>query len=220
MNDWHIQSRAHACQACGKAFADRQGYHTVLFENPAGFVRQDVCGPCWKAQRSQGVPERKGFISHWQGLYEAPPAAPPEAIRKESAETLLRKLISRGDSRYAPAVYILAAMLERKRVLKVKESFCRDGTRGTVYEHPGTGEVLVVTDPELHLNQLQQVQHDVADLLEHGLPEDRVQTPQTLPLPLDDVPPEAAPAPAAPVAQEQESPAPTEAPPPEPTGAP
>ena len=24
MNDWHIQSRAHGCQACGKAFEDKR----------------------------------------------------------------------------------------------------------------------------------------------------------------------------------------------------
>ena len=44
-----------------------------------------------------------------------------DAIQKETAETILRKLIEQNDPRYAPAAYILAVMLERKRILKVKE---------------------------------------------------------------------------------------------------
>src|SRR5438093_8510436 len=32
MNEWNIQSRAAACQACGKAFADQQPYRTLLFD--------------------------------------------------------------------------------------------------------------------------------------------------------------------------------------------
>ena len=60
-------------------------------------------------------------------------------------------------------------MLERKRLLKVKEQFVRDGQRVFVYEQPGTGDLFTIIDPALQLNQLEQVQHDVASLLEHGL---------------------------------------------------
>ena len=31
-----------------------------------------------------------------------------------------------------------------------------------------TGDIFTITDPELHLNQLETVQHDVANLLVHG----------------------------------------------------
>jgi hypothetical protein len=60
-------------------------------------------------------------------------------------------------------------MLERKRVLKVKEQIIRDGKRTFIYEQPKTGEVFTITDPGLHLDQLEEVQRDVANLLEHGL---------------------------------------------------
>ena len=183
MNDWNIQSRARACQACGKAFADQQVYHTLLFDDRSLLVRQDVCEPCWIGQFSQGATERKGFISHWHGHYEAPPAAPPEAIKRETAETLLRKLLERKDPQYAPAIFILAAMLERKRLLKVKEQVIHDGQRLFLYEHPASGDLLSVADPNLHLDQLEQVQHDVASLLEHGLPEDHPPAAPPAPVP-------------------------------------
>jgi hypothetical protein len=60
-------------------------------------------------------------------------------------------------------------MLERKRILKVKEQLVRDGQRLFIYEHPKTGDVFTIADPDLHLDQLEQVQRDVAQLLEHGL---------------------------------------------------
>lgn len=167
ITEWNIQSRAHGCEACGKSFADKEHYHTLLFDEKAGFRRSDICGACWELQYSESR-DRKGFVSYWQGIYEVPPP-PTEAIQKETAETLLRKLIELNDPQYIPAGYILAVMLERKRLLKVKEQIVRDGKRVFVYEQPKTGDLFTITDPDLHLDQLEQVQRDVAALLEHGL---------------------------------------------------
>ena len=179
MDEWNIQSRGHACEACGKTFTDKQTYHTMLFDEKQDFRRSDVCPECWQKQFSEGARDRKGFISYWHGIYEAPVTA-PEAIRKDTAESLLRKLIELNDPKYVPAGYILAVMFERKRLLKVKEQLVRDGHRVFIYEQPGTGDVFTIIDPALQLNQLEQVQRDVAALLEHGLnppPEPIAETP-------------------------------------------
>ena len=170
MNEWNIQSRGHTCENCGKTFADKEHYHTVLYDEKQAFRRSDVCAACWQKEFSDGARDRKGFISYWTGIYEAPVPV-PEPIQKDTAETLLRKLIELNDPRYMPAGYILAVMLERKRLLKVKEQLKRDGQRVFVYEHPKTGDIFTIIDPDLQLNQLEQVQRDVADLLEHGLPQ-------------------------------------------------
>ena len=168
MNDWNIQSRAHGCEACAQPFTDKQPYHTVLIEEHSELRRTDICEPCWQKNFSATAPQQKNFISHWQGVYLAPPAAPVDAIQKENAETLLRKLIELNDPKHIPAGYILAVMLERKRILKVKEQLQRDGHRVFVYEQPKTGDIFTIVDPALRLDQLEQVQHDVAALLEHG----------------------------------------------------
>ena len=183
MTDWNIQSRAHACTSCGAAFVDKQAFHTLLFDEKADLRRSDICVPCWQKQYSEGGRDRKGFVSYWHGVYVAPPVQ-VEAIKKETAESLLRKLIELKDPRYIPAGYILAVMLERKRLLKIKEQILRDGQRIFIYEPPRTGDVFTIVDPALQLNQLEQVQHDVAALLEHGLN-----------------PPATTPAPAAPTAE-------------------
>jgi hypothetical protein len=168
MNDWKIQPRASACEACGRPFADKDTYHTFLFEERTELQRFDVCHACWQRQFSDGATERKGFVSYWQGVYQAPPP-PTDPIRRETAESLLRKLIEQNDPRYVPASFILAVMLERKRVLKVKEQIVRDGRRTFVYEQRDTGDVFTIPDPDLKLDQLEEVQRTVAALLEHGL---------------------------------------------------
>ena len=183
MNEWNIQSRATACEACARPFADRQPYHTLLYDERQDYLRRlDVCDACWQSQFSDGARERKGFVSHWQGIFEVPPPV-VDPIQKETAETLLRKIIELNDPHYAPAAYILAVMLERKRLLKVKEQLKRDGQRVFVYELPRTGDVFTIADPDLHLDQLEQVQRDVAQLLEHGLtpPAPAVETPTPAP---------------------------------------
>src|SRR5215469_17759123 len=168
MTEWNIQSRAHACTACSKSFADKEAYHTLLFDERADLHRLDICQACWQKQYSDGGRDRKGFVSYWQGVYEAP-TPPAEAIQKETAESLLRKLIELNDPLYIPAAYILAVMLERKRLLKVKEQIVREGQRVFIYEQPTSGDIFTIVDPNLQLNQLESVQRDVAALLEHGL---------------------------------------------------
>jgi hypothetical protein len=167
MIEWNIQSRARACQACGAAFLNEQRYHTMLFDEKTGYQRLDVCEPCWSAQYSQGATSRKGFVSHWQGVFEVAPAR-PEPIRKQTAESLLRKLVQLDDPKHAGARFILAVMLERKRLLKVKDQAHRDGRRVLIYEQATTGDVFAIEDPDLRLDQLEEVQRDVATLLEQG----------------------------------------------------
>ena len=166
--DWNIQSRSRHCQACERAFADKERYHTVLLDEKSEYVRKDVCEACWSEQFAESSKQQREFVSYWQGVFEEPPPAPPEPIEKESAASLLRKLMELNDPDYAAASYILAVMLERKRVLKVREQFKRNGVRVFVYEQPKTGDVYTIPDPNLQLDQLDEVQKQVADLLEHG----------------------------------------------------
>lgn len=170
MNEWHIQSRSHSCQISGKHFADKEAYYTLLFEERSELKRIDVCEAVWRERYGAKAAETAGYVSHWKGVYEAPPAAPPEAIQKDTAESLLRKLIERNSPEFGAACYILAVMLERKRLLRVKEQVRREGKRIFVYEQPKTGDLFTITDPDLQLDQLDAIQHQVADLLEHGIP--------------------------------------------------
>lgn len=167
--DWNIQSRARSCQGCDKDFADREPVHTLLFSDPEGYERVDVCADCWRGQYADGANHRRGFISHWQTTHVIPPKT-PEPIQRESAETLLRKLIELNDPGYTGACFVLAVMLERKRILKTQARSTDNGRRIIHYEHAKSGDLFSVVDPALQLDQLEAVQRQVSGLLEHGLP--------------------------------------------------
>ena len=175
MLEWNIQSRAHLCQVSGRSFAAGETYHTVLLSAKEGFERLDLCAAAWEVEGPE-ITARPQFISHWMGTYEPPPAVPPEAIRKDDAETLLRALLERHDERHVPAAFILAVMLERKRLLKVKSQVRENGRRVIVYEQPRTGDMFTIADPDLQLAQLEEVQRDVGQLLMHGLPPENLET--------------------------------------------
>ena len=168
MIEWNIQARARACGACHALFEDKQAFHTLLFDRHRDYERLDVCEKCWESQYNQGAADRKGFVSHWQSLYNVPPPAPPDPIQKETAESLLRKL--EGGNDHEAVRYILAVMLERKRILKIKGQITENQRRVFVYEHARTGDVFTIPDPNLQLDRLEAVQRDVARMLEAGAP--------------------------------------------------
>jgi hypothetical protein len=60
---------------------------------------------------------------------------------------------------------VLAAMLERKRVLKQIKTEQSGNVRVLIYEHGASGDVFIVPDPQLRLDELESVQNEVAQLL-------------------------------------------------------
>ena len=168
--DWHFRSRSNQCKDCEIAFADEQPYHTILFRGIESLERQDMCPTCWGKAYKANPKDTQGYISHWQGIYEVPPPPPPEAIQRDNAETLLKKLIEQNNPDHTEACFILAVMLERKKVIKNKDQIRQeDGKRMLIYEHTKNGDVFTILDPALKLTELTHVQTKVAELLEHGL---------------------------------------------------
>lgn len=160
MTEWDIQSRSDVCSTCQRPFADKEVYHTLLRMDTSGYQRRDLCGACYA-----NAP-RDGVLSYWQGEYKLPAPPPPEPIQKETAETLLRKLVESTDPTHAAARYILAVMLERKRILKHRDTMREQtGNEVLVYEHARTGESFAIPDPRLRLDQLAQVQQEITAVL-------------------------------------------------------
>ena len=105
-------------------------------------------------------------FSFWRSKFEPPPPAAPEAVSKQTAEDLLRSYMLETGPEHSNARYVLALMLERKRLLKeieVKRS--HDGSLTRIYERVKTGEVFIIPDPQLRLDQVEELQAQVANLL-------------------------------------------------------
>ena len=157
-NDWAIKSRADACAATQRPFEPGECFYTLLFREAEGFRREDLSEAAWHKRNENIQP-----FSFWKTRYEPLPVE-TEPLAKENAEQLFRRLIA-SENPPANACYVLAAMLERKRVLKQIKTENAEKGRLLIYEHGATGDVFIVPDPGLRLDELESVQNEVAQLL-------------------------------------------------------
>src|SRR3954465_9347096 len=145
-NDWPIKHRGDVCAMTQRAFAPGEPFYTLLFREANGYRREDLSEEAW-ASRNENIRP----FSFWKTRYEPAPPQPPEPLAKESAEELLRRLL---EAKQQPnACYVLAAMLERKRVLKPIKSEEAEEGRVLIYEHAKTGDVFIVPDVQLRLDE-------------------------------------------------------------------
>ena len=163
--EWNIRSCADQCAACQRKFADHETLMSRLRFTPDGYVREDFCSACWPARSAGAIAE----VSAWAATWLAPEKKTSEPLKKETAESLLRELMEMEDSSRRNVIFILAVMLERRRILVEKEVQVQpDGQKIRVYEHKQTGESFVVPDPQLRLKEIESVQMEVMELL--GIP--------------------------------------------------
>ena len=140
--------------------------YTLLFREHTGFRREDVSEEAWRQIKETSMP-----FSFWKSKYEVPPR-PPETMPKESTEELLRRLIQDDGPDQVNARYVLAVMLERKKTLKQVDVRETPEEKMLIYEHVKSGEVFIIADPRLRLDQLDAVQQEVFNLL---VPRDQTQ---------------------------------------------
>jgi len=166
--NWHIRSRAHTCAVTQRPFEDGEVFHTAIYFDPDlnEYARRDICAEVWPAEKEARKP-----IAAWRTLYQKVEAeAKPEIAPKASAQELLQRFIEEGDPKTENARYILALMLERKRQLVQTAEKEIDGNKMLFYENKKTGEVFIVRDPELKLDEVAQIQEEVATILAFGGP--------------------------------------------------
>jgi hypothetical protein len=161
-HEWSIQGRAHQCATTGRPFAEGEQFYTLLFDEQAGYRREDLSEEAFHA-RPADAPQP---FSLWRMTYAPPPPPPPSPLGRQSPEDLLRRYMAEASPEHAPVRFLLAVMLERKRVLKeIEARLSGDGQLTRIYEHSRTGEVFVVPDPQLRLDQLAGMQTELSALL-------------------------------------------------------
>jgi len=158
-NEWAITHRADVCAVTNRPFVPGEYFYTLLYHGVDGYRREDLSEEAWQNRNENIQP-----FSFWKSRYEPLPPKPPEPLPRENAEQLFRHLIA-SENPPQNACYVLAAMLERKRVLKQVKTERNQNGRLLIYEQPATGDVFVVPDPQLRLDELEAVQDEVAALL-------------------------------------------------------
>jgi hypothetical protein len=155
--DWEIRKRSEVCTTTNRPFHEGEFFYTAIYREGDGFRREDLSDEAWGTR-----PEGNAPFSFWRSKFEMPPPPPPEPLAKQDAEGILRKLIEENSDATKNARYILALMLERKRILKPMDSSDPDVL---VYERAQTGETFLIPNPRLSLAQVPEVQKEVTALL-------------------------------------------------------
>lgn len=163
---WSIKSRAHVCTVTEKHFIDGESFYTAIFPDPesSGYLRKDFSLDGWDQRNDK---EQAPF-SFWKSVYQAPIKEEEIEVTPESPEDLLRRLVEEDEDHTESVRYILAVMLERKKKLvEADTQFVSDGII-RIYEQRKTGDVFIIKDPNIPLSKVENVQQEIADLLENG----------------------------------------------------
>lgn len=155
--EWNVHAPEGVCSGCGREFADQEEFSSqLIFVPESGYLRRDCCPNC-RPGAAGGV-----AVSIWKTRYHAKPPPSEEPLKKETAESLLRQLLEKNEPADRNIVYVLAVMLERRRILVERDvQVLETGEHRRIYEHRATGEIWVIADPQLRLSDLEKVQTEV-----------------------------------------------------------
>ncbi|MES2981354.1 MAG: hypothetical protein V4727_03490 [Verrucomicrobiota bacterium] len=175
---WHVRNRSRECSITQTPFTEGQPIVTALFPDPesSGYVRKDFSETAW-AERS---PEEEAPFSSWRTKFQPTPANDNQpVVTKQSAEELLKELVE-DDLEYTENTrYILAVMLERQKILRETDTQPTASGILRIYEHRKTGEVFIVKDPNIPLDQVEKIQLEVMELLSPQKPIAQEETPES-----------------------------------------
>ncbi len=147
--EWNIKTRSSVCQTSGRPFQEDEPFYTLLIETPEGLLRTDMCQEAWESR--EPAPD---MVSYWKSIFKPDPPVSPDAVRKEDAESELRRLLENLAPENHKTCYLLALLLERKRILKSREKITRNGQKLVAYEHALTQETLLVPEIEFKLTEM------------------------------------------------------------------
>ena len=86
-------------------------------------------------------------------------------IDRGDPESLLTSLIEKDEAHTENTRYILAVMLERKKILIETDSQKTRTGLLRIYQHRYSGEIFIVKDPQIPLSQVTPLQEEVQKLL-------------------------------------------------------
>ncbi|MCX6866775.1 MAG: hypothetical protein NTV46_11285 [Verrucomicrobia bacterium] len=164
---WHVHPRSRECAATRRAFSDGETIVTALYPDPqtGGYLRRDLCLDAWKLLPADAEPP----FSFWQTTFSAPTGGHHQTdTEKLSAEEILHRLVIEDADHTENTRYILAVMLERRKLLRETDSQRTPSGILRVYEHRKTGEIYLIRDPDIPLAQVEAFQNEVIVLLENN----------------------------------------------------
>lgn len=174
---WHVRNRSRECSITQTPFTEDQPIVTALFPDPesSGYVRKDFCESAWDGRS----PDDEAPFSHWRTKFQSTTNNDAQpVVTKQSAEELLKQLVEDDLEHTENTRYILAVMLERQKILRETDTQPTPTGILRIYEHRKTGEVFIVKDPNIPLDEVEKIQLEVMELLSPQKPVVQGETPE------------------------------------------
>ncbi len=161
---WHVRNRSRECSITQTPFTEGQPIVTALFPDPesSGYVRKDFCEEAWAQRPTEDEPP----FSSWRTKFLPTLSNDTQpVVTKQSAEDLLKQLVEDDLEHTENTRYILAVMLERQKILRETDTQPTGSGILRIYEHRKTGEIFIVKDPNIPLDEVEKIQIEVMELL-------------------------------------------------------
>ena len=162
--NYSIKSRAHRCHVTDEPFVEDQAFVAAIFPDPEsdGYLRQDFTEEAW-AQRDKDEPKPFSF---WRSHYKPPVKEEQVQVTTLDPESLVVKLVEEDEDHTENARFILAAMLERKKIIRETDTQQLPTGLLRIYEHRKAGDVYIIKDPQIALSDVESIQDEVQQLLD------------------------------------------------------
>lgn len=161
---YHFSRKLNKCAITEEPFQNGQVIYTALFmdSKDGGYLRKEYSETGWEQRPKEDLTPFSSWMTKWKKPEKAEEDKP---LEKQSAETLLDLLSEEDLPETEKTRYILALMLERSRLLIETDSQPLSDGILRIYKHKKTGVNYIVKDPNLPLDQIADLQMEVAEML-------------------------------------------------------
>jgi hypothetical protein len=118
MDEIEIDKTVGRCSISGRAFTEGEAFHTVIFETPRGYERQDISDECW-----QGPPP--GVVCHFQTRLPVKEKPRKTFVDDGVLMDFFQRMSGEDEPRKLRFRFVLSLILMRKRLLKYEQTVRR-----------------------------------------------------------------------------------------------
>ncbi|ARN55904.1 hypothetical protein [Sedimentisphaera salicampi] len=159
MADWNIKKPEGVCSICGREFETDEEFYAGLVDGQEGFERIDTCIGCWQEKKPR-------TFYFWKTKMPQPEEKGKQKfLNDETMLEFLEKLEQSEEPEKINFRFVLMLVLVRKRILRYKDTFSRDGKDYWRLKITGQDKMVEVLDPHIGEEQIEKLSENIGDIM-------------------------------------------------------
>jgi len=168
-SDWRIAAGQRGCVRCHAPFLEGKEYYSLLRldrESSWGFVREDLCGACWKREKATLDADGEARLIFWKTRRKSS-KEDRHHVDLASLRQLFIGLLEDPRPEIEALRYVVGLMLSRKKLIRVIRA--HGGAKGDlVFRDPREGKEdarVRLPIPELSEESLDALREQLSDIV-------------------------------------------------------